>query len=232
MKGRIHSFQSLGTVDGPGVRSVLFMQGCPLRCPYCHNPDTWDFSGGSEISCADAAKKILKYKPYFGTDGGATVSGGEPCAQAQFVCELFKILKENNVSTALDTSGIIINDSVKELLDYTDIVLLDIKYSNDEKYKKYIGLSLEKPLEFLKLCQNEKTQVIVRQVITEGVNDTPQDIRNLKKLIKPFSCVKKIELLPFRKLCAEKYENMKIPFPFADKKETGLQKINLLNRFL
>lgn len=232
MKGRIHSFQSLGTVDGPGVRSVLFMQGCPLRCPYCHNPDTWEVDGGTEIDSREAAGKIMKYKSYFGTDGGATVSGGEPCLQADFICELFKELKSSGISTALDTSGVIVNSNVKELLNYTDTVLLDIKYSNDEKYNKYIGIGLDKPLEFLKLCQVKKINVIIRQVITEGVNDTVKDIIQLKELLEPFSCVKKIELLPFRRLCAEKYEDMKIPFPFGNKTETDNETMKILNNIL
>lgn len=229
MNGKIHSFQSLGTVDGPGVRSVLFMQGCALRCPYCHNPDTWDFSGGNEMTSADAAEMILKYKSYFDNGGGATVSGGEPCAQAEFVSEVFKILKKNGVSTALDTSGIILNEAVEKLLEYTDIVLLDIKFSTDEKYKKYIGISLKKPLEFLKLCEERKIRVIIRQVITEGVNDNDIDITELKNLLSDFSCVEKIELLPFRKLCTEKYENMKIPFPFGQKNETSVETMKRLN---
>lgn len=232
MKGKIHSFQSLGTVDGPGVRSVIFLQGCNLRCPYCHNPDTWDIAGGTETDSYDAVQKVLRYKPYFGSDGGVTVSGGEPCLQAEFVCEIFKELKENNVSTALDTSGAVINSAVKELLNYTDIVLLDIKYSTDEKYQKYIGISLQIPLEFLKLCEEKKVRVIIRQVITEGVNDSDNDIIQLNNLLKPFSCVNKIELLPFRKLCREKYESMNIEFPFGQKNETSQETMKRLNKVL
>ncbi|MDY3896243.1 MAG: 4Fe-4S cluster-binding domain-containing protein, partial [Candidatus Fimenecus sp.] len=106
MTGRVHSFQSLGTVDGPGVRTVLFLQGCPLRCPYCHNPDTWDKESGTAVTVDDAVKNILRYRSYFGKDGGATVSGGEPLLQADFVYELFSRLKEENINTALDTSGV------------------------------------------------------------------------------------------------------------------------------
>lgn len=113
MTGKVHSFQSLGTVDGPGVRTVLFLQGCPLRCPYCHNPDTWDKNAGEDIFVVDAVKKILRYRSYFGKDGGVTVSGGEPLLQVEFVYELFTRLKEEGIGTALDTSGVIMNDSVK-----------------------------------------------------------------------------------------------------------------------
>lgn len=156
MTGKVHSFQSLGTVDGPGVRTVLFLQGCPLRCPYCHNPDTWDKNAGEDIFVDDAVKIILRYRSYFGKDGGVTVSGGEPLLQVEFVYELFTRLKEEGIGTALDTSGVIMNDSVKKLLGKTDIVLLDIKFSRDDLYKKYIGVSLSAPLAFLAECEKAK----------------------------------------------------------------------------
>ena len=191
MTGKVHSFQSLGTVDGPGVRTVLFLQGCLLRCPYCHNPDTWDKNGGEDIFVDDAVKKILRYRSYFGKDGGVTVSGGEPLLQAEFVYELFTRLKEEGIGTALDTSGVIMNDSVKKLLGKTDIVLLDIKFSRDDLYKKYIGVSLSAPLAFLAECEKAKKRVIIRQVITPGINDTEDDVLELREILKPFNCVEK-----------------------------------------
>ena len=184
MTGKVHSFQSLGTVDGPGVRTVLFLQGCPLRCPYCHNPDTWDKNAGEDIFVDDAVKKILRYRSYFGKDGGVTVSGGEPLLQVEFVYELFTRLKEEGIGTALDTSGIIMNDSVKKLLGKTDIVLLDIKFSRDDLYKKYIGVSLSAPLAFLAECEKAKKRVIIRQVITPGINDTEDDVLKLCEILK------------------------------------------------
>lgn len=232
MKGRVHSFQSLGTVDGPGVRTVLFLQGCILRCPYCHNPDTWDKCGGTEEESDDIATKILRYKSYFGKDGGVTVSGGEPLLQADFVYDLFLKLKNENIGTALDTSGAVINESVKRLLSVTDIVLLDIKYSDDESYKKYIGMSISQPLEFLSLCEKSNVRVIIRQVITPGINDSDENIIKLNKLLSPFKCVEKVELLPFRKLCEEKYKAMGIPFPFGDKPEMPQKRIDELKKML
>ena len=127
LTGKIHSFQSLGTVDGPGVRYVVFMQGCNLRCDCCHNPDTWAFDGGNEYNVAQVFNNVCRYKEYFGKDGGITVSGGEPLLQAPFVKELFALCKESGINTCLDTSGSVINNSVISLLDYTDRVLLDIK---------------------------------------------------------------------------------------------------------
>ena len=214
MTGKVHSFQSLGTVDGPGVRTVLFLQGCPLRCPYCHNPDTWDKNAGEDIFVDDAVKKILRYRSYFGKDGGVTR------------------LKEEGIGTALDTSGIIMNDSVKKLLGKTDIVLLDIKLSRDDLYKKYIGESLSAPLAFLAECEKAKKRVIIRQVITPGINDTEDDVLKLREILKPFNCVEKTELLPFRKLCKEKYESLNIFFPFGDREEMPQEKLNELQKLL
>ena len=232
MTGKVHSFQSLGTVDGPGVRTVLFLQGCPLRCPYCHNPDTWDKNAGEDIFVDDAVKKILRYRSYFGKDGGVTVSGGEPLLQVEFVYELFTRLKEEGIGTALDTSGVIMNDSVKKLLGKTDIVLLDIKFSRDDLYKKYIGVSLSAPLAFLAECEKAKKRVIIRQVITPGINDTEDDVLKLREILKPFNCVEKTELLPFRKLCKEKYEGLTIFFPFGDREEMPQEKLNELQKLL
>ena len=134
MTGRIHSFQSLGTADGPGVRAVVFMQGCPLRCACCHNPDTWDFNGGTKVTAEEIFVKIKRLKNYFGKDGGVTASGGEPLMQPEFLKELFTLCKTDGITTAIDTSGCILNDSVKELLKLTDTVLLDYKYITDMPY--------------------------------------------------------------------------------------------------
>lgn len=215
MVGRIHSFQSLGTVDGPGVRSVVFMQGCALRCPYCHNPDTWAMDGGTETDAETLFARILKYTPYYGETGGVTVSGGEPLLQAAFVRELFALCKANGISTALDTAGVLLNDAVKDLLAVTDIILLDIKYSTEEKYQKYIGVPLQTVLRFLDYADALKKRVIVRQVITPGVNDTSTDMAALRAILRQYACIEKVELLPFLKLCAEKYETLGLEFPFG-----------------
>lgn len=225
MVGRIHSFQSLGTVDGPGVRSVVFMQGCVLRCPYCHNPDTWDTSGGTETDAETLFHRIQKYKPYFGTQGGVTVSGGEPLLQAEFVTELFSLCKSDGISTALDTSGIRLDKTVEKLLDVTDIILLDIKFSDTEKYEKYIGVKLDTVLRFLEYADRQEKRVIVRQVVTPEVNDTAADFENLRAIAERYSCIEKIELLPFLKLCDEKYKTMGIRFPFGDRAAADAEKV-------
>lgn len=228
MIGRVHSFQSLGTVDGPGVRSVVFLQGCPLRCPYCHNPDTWQKDSGTEVDAETLFHKIQKYKAYFGTEGGVTVSGGEPLLQAEFVTELFKLCKGDGLSTALDTSGIRLDSTVEKLLAVTDIILLDIKFADTEKYEKYIGIPLETVLRFLEYADRQKKRVIVRQVVTPGVNDTTADMERLQAIVRRFPCIEKVELLPFMKLCAEKYTALGVSFPFEAYSAADAKKVEQL----
>lgn len=214
IKGKVHSIQSLGTIDGPGIRFVIFCQGCNLRCGCCHNPDTWDINGGIKYTPQELLEKALRYKSYFGTDGGVTVSGGEPLLQSGFVGELFRLCHENGINTCLDTSGSIMNDKVKDMLKHTDRVLLDIKYTNQEDYSKYVGCNLSSPLAFLSYLNDMKIPATVRQVIIPTLNDTEENIRELKKIVSGFSCVDKIELLPFKKICKVKYDQMGIEFPF------------------
>lgn len=215
LKGQIHSIQTLGTVDGPGVRFVVFLQGCPLRCKCCHNPDTWDLKGNYEYTAEEIVKKAVRYKEYFGKDGGITLSGGEPLLQARFAKEIFTLCKKEGINTCLDTSGIILNDDVRDLLKVTDLVLLDIKYMTDELYKENVGCSIHPVLEFLEILQEKEIPVWLRQVIIPTVNDNNENIAELKKLADTHPCVEKTELLPFKKICQTKYDNMNIPFPFS-----------------
>lgn len=228
--GKINSFQSLGTLDGPGVRYVIFMQGCPLRCACCHNPETWDTDKGTDYSVEDVFKNVLKYREYFGKNGGVTVSGGEPLLQQKFIIDLFRLCKEENISTCLDTSGCIINNDTDELLELTDYCLLDFKYTNADDYLKFTGLSIDYPIKFLKKLDLHKVDTVLRQVIIRGINDSTQDIEKLKNIKDRYTCVSEIELLPFRKLCTEKYENLNIDFRFKDMDETDEETINRLNR--
>ncbi len=230
--GKVHSFQSLGTLDGPGVRFVVFLQGCPLRCKCCHNPDTWDFNGGESYSVDDIIKKAINYREYFGADGGITLSGGEPLMQADFATQLFKACKQRNINTCLDTSGCVLNDKVKELLTVTDRVLLDVKYTNEKLYRECVGCEMAKPLEFLAYLNRQKIPTTVRQVIIPTLNDTEKNILTLKNIVNANGCVDKIELLPFRKICTVKYDNLKIPFPLADIPEPTEKQIQELERLL
>lgn len=232
MKGKINSFQSLGTVDGPGIRYVVFTQGCPLRCGCCHNPDTWDINGGEEYTAEEIVNKAIKFKPYFRDKGGITISGGEPLLQAEFVSEIFSLAKEKGINTCLDTSGCIINDSVKKMLSFTDRVLLDIKYLDNEKYLKYVGCSLDKVVEFLTLLKEKDIKTTVRQVIIPTLNDNEESVIKLKELLKNYPNVDKIELLPFKKICQVKYDNLNIPFPFKDIDPPTKEKMQQLEKSL
>ena len=232
MTGRIHSFQSLGTADGPGVRAVVFMQGCPLRCACCHNPDTWDFDGGTKVTAEEIFVRIKRLKNYFGKSGGVTVSGGEPLMQPEFIKELFTLCKNDGISTAIDTSGCILNDSIKELLKLTDTVLLDYKYITDELYKTNVGCEKRHVDEFLEYLNSQNIDTWIRQVIIKDLNNNESSVSKLKKLKEKFSCIKKIELLPFKKLCIEKYEKLNIPFPLKETPETTKQEIEKLTEYL
>ena len=213
MKGKIHSFLSMGTVDGPGVRSVVFMQGCPLRCAFCHNPDTWDLTGGSEVSVEELMKKILRCRAYFGREGGVTVSGGEALLQSEFVSELFRACRFHGINTALDTSGCITDGKAMRVLDFTDLCLLDIKFDDEHAYKQYTGGSFEKTVGFLELLEAMNIPTWIRRVIVPVVNDASASAAALGALLKKYICVKKVEFLPFRKLCNEKYTMLREEFP-------------------
>ena len=232
IKGRIHSIQSLGTVDGPGVRFVVFMQGCNLRCGCCHNPDTWESSDGTEYTPDEIAAKAMRYREYFGAEGGITFSGGEPLLQADFVREVMRLCHENGINTCLDTSGSIMNESVKALLEETDRVLLDIKYTDDEQYRKYVGCSLGKPLEFLSYLNEKNIPVTLRQVIIPSKNDDKGNILALKEIVSSHKVVDKIELLPFRKICQVKYDNMGLEFPFSSIPEPTKEQMARLENLL
>lgn len=232
IEGYIHSFHSLGTVDGPGVRFVAFLQGCPLRCKCCHNPDTWKMGVGKHLTADEVVRRALRYKEYYGKDGGITLSGGEPLMQPQFVKEVFRLAREAGLNTCLDTSGCILNDEIREILPYTDHILLDIKYTYDALYRENVGCSLEKPLHFLIEAEKLKIPVVLRQVIIPTVNDNEDNMKRLNMIADSFSCVYRIELLPFRKMCETKYENMGIEFPFAHIPEPTPEQMQELNNIL
>ncbi len=214
-KGYVHSFQSLGTVDGPGIRFVVFLQGCNLRCGCCHNPDTWECGTGKQYGPSEVVRMALRYREYFGAEGGITVSGGEPLLQAEFVREIFALCREQGINTCLDTSGSILNDSVRALLDVTDRVLLDIKYPTDELYRAHVGCGIDRPLEFLAYLDERGISTTIRQVTIPTLNDSEKDILWLKDMAKRYQCVDKTELLPFKKICQVKYDGLGIPFAFS-----------------
>lgn len=229
--GRINSFQSMGAVDGPGIRFVVFMQGCPLRCVYCHNPDTWSLEG-QEYTVDEVVQRILRCKPYFGENGGVTVSGGEPLQQSEFVSELFRKLKEDGIHTALDTSGAGNIHGAAEVLKYTDLVLCDLKFSTQEDYGQYCNGSLDQTLAFLKLTEQKQVLLWIRHVVVPGLTDDKESLNRITRLAKQFSNLAKFELLPFRKLCSVKYEALGIPFPLADHEDCSDETIKKLTGLL
>ena len=232
MTGRIHSIQSLGTLDGPGVRFVVFLQGCNLRCGCCHNPDTWDCAAGTETTVEELVKKAVRYREYFGKDGGVTLSGGEPLLQAAFAREFFERCHAEGLHTCLDTSGSVWNDEVKALLAVTDRVLLDIKYTDDALYRNHVGCPLEKPLDFLAYLNEKAIPVTLRQVIIPTLNDSADNLRALKAIRDANACVDKTELLPFRKICQVKYDKMNLPFAFGHLPEPTKEKMAELEKIL
>ncbi|MDE6505473.1 MAG: pyruvate formate lyase-activating protein [Clostridia bacterium] len=216
--GYIHSIETLGTVDGPGIRFVAFMQGCPMRCKYCHNPDTWALNAGKEISAEELAATALKYKSYI-KNGGVTVSGGEPLLQIEFVTEFFKILKAEGIHTALDTSGITFNEKDKncvarhkQLLKYTDLVLLDIKHIDENGHKKLTGFSNENPLSFAKYLSDNGKDMWVRHVLVSGVTDNDVYLNRLAEFINGLKTVKNIEVLPYHSMGESKYQKLGINY--------------------
>lgn len=231
IKGFIHSFNSLGAVDGPGIRYIVFMQGCPYRCPYCHNPDTRAFSGGIPYSPNDVVEKAVKYRSYFGETGGITVSGGEPLCQGEFVAELFKLLHNRGINTCLDTAGVKPDNVIARVLDHTDTVLCDIKFPTEEMYLKRVGGSLNSTLEFLRLCNEKGVKVIIRHVVVPGMTDSEESILAIKELLRDIE-YERIELLPFRKLCQQKYDKLGMEFPLKDTPECTKATISNLNKLL
>lgn len=219
--GRVHSIQTMGTLDGPGVRFVVFLQGCQLRCKCCHNPDTWAVKGGAEYTAEQLVEKACRYRTYFGTEGGVTVSGGEPLLQAEFVYEFFRLCHDGGLHTCLDTSGSLINESALHLLSVTDRVLLDVKYTNDALYLEHVGCSMDAPMKFLSELESRKIPTTLRQVIIPGINDGEESVLQLKRVADTHACVDKVELLPFRKICQTKYDALGIPFPFGHIPEPG-----------
>lgn len=215
---RIHSFESFGTVDGPGIRYILFMQGCPLHCKYCHNRDTWDLNVGKIITIDEVINRVLKYIDYITPSGGGiTVTGGEPLLQVKQLIPLFKKLKELNIHTALDTSGMFdLTSDIKELLSYTDLVLLDIKHINSEKCKDLVGFSNEKELNFAKYLSDNNIDIWIRQVLVPGITDNEKDLLELKNFIFSLNTVKKVEILPYHSLGKFKWENLNLDYPLND----------------
>lgn len=214
MIGHIHSIETFGTVDGPGVRFVAFMQGCPLRCLFCHNPDTWQFSGKCqyEMTPRELFDETMRYRSFIST-GGVTLSGGEPLGQAAFVREYFSLCRAEGIHTALDTSGIYRNADALAALDYTDLVLLDIKTMNTALYKRLTGQEQNNNLRFLDELQSRGIDTWVRHVVVPGLTDDDKWLHELGRYVASRDVVKKIEVLPYHTLGAYKYAQLGLDYP-------------------
>lgn len=210
---KVHSIESFGTVDGPGIRFVLFLQGCHLQCKYCHNRDTWDMNGGEYKSLDDIFEKILKYKNYIYPNGGVTVTGGEPLLQIKFLIKLFEKLKKENIHTCIDTSGMVtLTPDIKKLLSLTDLVLLDIKHINSDKCKNLVGFGNEKELAFARYLSDNNIHMWIRQVLVPGYTDDEQDLLQLKDFIDSLNTVDKIEVLPYHDMGRYKWEKLGLKY--------------------
>ena len=218
MTGRVHSIESFGLVDGPGVRSVVFLKGCNLRCRYCHNPDTWTKEGGEEWEAEGLFQKLYRFKPYWKNKGGITVSGGEAMLQMEFVTDLFSIAKEHQVHTALDTSGGPFRtdpdylESFQKLMDVTDLFILDMKEMDPERHKALTGQDNRNILEFSRYLSAHKKPMWIRHVLVPGLTDSRESLEALYDFIRELKSVERVEILPYHTMGVHKWEALGIPY--------------------
>ncbi len=231
---KIHSTETFGTVDGPGIRFVLFLQGCHLNCKYCHNRDTWDIGGGEYKTLDEIFEKILRYKNYImPSGGGVTVTGGEPLLQVKFLLELFTKLKKEGIHTCIDTSGMVyITEDVKKVLELTDLVLLDIKHIDEKKCKELTGFSNKRELEFARYLSDNNIHMWIRQVIVPGITDDQKDLKKLKEFINNLNIVDKIELLPYHSVGKFKWKKLGYKYELEDIREATDEDIIRVKKIL
>jgi pyruvate formate lyase activating enzyme len=221
IKGYVHTFETFGLVDGPGVRYVAFLQGCKMRCKYCHNPDTWSPNGGEEMTAQQLFDRMWRYRSYWKDNGGITISGGEPLLQIDFVTEVFKIAKAHNVHTTLDTSGQPFSkdpeflEKFDELIKYTDLVMLDLKEIDDEKHKSLTGFTNSNVLEMAEYLSDHNVKMWIRHVLVPDLTDDEEGLKQLNTFIKGLKTVERVEILPYHTLGLFKWENLKIPYPLV-----------------
>ncbi len=232
---RVHSFESLAAKDGEGLRYAVFLAGCPLRCVFCHNPDTWERAAGTEYSAEQLLAKIRRYKPYFlAGNGGVTFSGGEPLLQSEEIAELGRMLKNEGISFALDTSGCVsLTDSVKEAIALADHVILDLKFATEEAYKRHTGGSLASVLSFLEYLIAENKRIWIRTVIIPGINDTKEELTAYRDLLAPYrASIERHELLPFHTMGFFKYDKLGIQNPLASTPALSPERLESLKEFI
>lgn len=233
MLGNIHSIQTMGLLDGPGIRIVIFMSGCPIRCLFCHNPDTWNKEGNLKMTPMELVDEIRKYRPYIEMGGGVTFSGGEPLLQSEFLLEALKLCKKAGIHTCIDTAGNGYNKEIlDELLKYVDLIILDIKAIDPENYIKITHAKMDSFNYFLEKAISKNKKFWLRQVIVPGINDTEEYILKLKEYIKNIPNVEKLELLPYSLIGISKYKEMNIKYPLEGLVAMDKEKCEYLQKLL
>lgn len=228
--GSVSSIETMGLVDGPGIRVVVFMQGCSLRCAYCHNPETWDTNCKNKMSVDEVVDKVLRYKNYISKNGGVTFSGGEPLLQSEFICECAKRLKEENIHVCVDTAGV--GSGYMELIDLVDLFIVDVKAIYPDEYKYITGKDIGEFFNFIDLLQNKNKKIWLRQVIVPSLNDDERHIVDLANYVKGLKWVEKVELLPYHTLGKEKYEKLNIKYRLEGVENLSKTKIEFLRGLL
>ena len=227
MLGSVNSIESMGLVDGPGIRTVIFLNGCKLRCKYCHNPEMWKMLPNNETS-EDILNKVIRFKPYYRrNNGGVTFSGGEPLLQPDFLIDISKLLKKENIHIALDTSGVGVG-RYDEVLKYIDLVILDIKHTDVDGFKTLTGGDFNEQLKFIKALNNSGKNVWIRQVIVPGIMDNDSYLESLVEIVEKIKNVERIDFLPYHKLGREKYIKMGIDYPLENTSEMNKEECMIL----
>ncbi len=232
MQGKLHSLETFGAVDGPGIRTVFFMQGCPARCAYCHNPDTWETAGGTEIDIEYVVNKALRGRPYYGDDGGVTFSGGEPLLQGEFLAEAIDALHEKGISVAVDTSGTYLDDYSESVIKRADLILLDIKHTDPKSFFEVTARKQDTLPELIALINKYKRHVWIRQVVLPGFNDTDEYMASLKEFLRRVDFVDKVELLGYHDMGKNKYEKLGMSYRLENLKPMDKEKLAELQAYI
>ena len=231
-RGNIHSVESLAALDGKGIRYEVFFMGCPFRCAYCHNPDTWEGEGAMHPTAEELAVKIARYKPYFGKEGGVTLSGGEVLTQSAFACELIDLLHEKGINVALDTcGGAPLSGEVKRTLSSADMIILDLKFYDENGYKRYCRGDFNAVMNTLGFLEERDAYVWIRTVVVPGINDSEEEIEKYAAIVKRYKCVRRWQLLAFHTMGFSKYERMGIDNPLKDTPALSKDRLAQLQEF-
>lgn len=231
--GKLHSIETFGAVDGPGIRTVFFLQGCPARCLYCHNPDSWATAEKELITVERVVHTAKRGRPYYGKDGGVTFSGGEPLMQGEFLLEAMDALAEEGISTVIDTSGTFVDGFTQKVIEESQLLLLDVKHSDSEKFKEITGLKQDNLLQVIDMANDADKPLWIRQVIVPGLNDTEENIEELKQFVRTrVKNLHKIELLGYHNMAIEKWDKLGIKYKLRDVEPMDRGKLARFNQLI